>query len=45
MKSTLDTYGACREINKKYRKNLKILGDLEGYRIRIGRLKDSQPIR
>jgi len=34
-----------REINKKYKKNIKILGDLEGYRIRIGRLKDSEPIK
>lgn len=28
-----------RELNKKYRRHIKILGDLEGYRIRIGRLK------
>lgn len=28
-----------RELNKKYRRNIKILGDLEGYRIRVGRLK------
>ncbi len=29
-----------RELNKKYRRNIKILGDLEGYRIRIGSLKN-----
>lgn len=28
-----------RELNKKYRRHIKILGDLEGYRIRIGTLK------
>jgi pyruvate kinase len=26
-------------LNKKYRRNIKLLGDLEGYRIRIGKLK------
>jgi pyruvate kinase len=33
-----------RELNKKYRRHIKILGDLEGYRIRIGRLKGARPI-
>ncbi len=28
-----------RQLNKKYRRSIKILGDLEGYRIRIGKLK------
>ncbi|MFA6216824.1 MAG: pyruvate kinase [Candidatus Omnitrophota bacterium] len=28
-----------REINKKYRRHIRILGDLEGYRIRLGNLK------
>lgn len=28
-----------RKLNKKYRRRLKILGDLEGFRIRVGRLK------
>jgi pyruvate kinase len=28
-----------RELNRKYRRAIKILGDLEGYRIRIGKLK------
>ncbi len=29
-----------RSLNKKYRRSIKILGDLEGYRIRIGKLKE-----
>jgi len=33
-----------REINRKYRRHIKILGDLEGYRIRIGRLVESKPV-
>lgn len=33
-----------RKLNKKYRRAIKILGDLEGHRIRIGNLKDSAPI-
>lgn len=33
-----------RTVNKKYKKNIKILGDLEGHRIRIGKLKDGNPI-
>src|SRR3990167_3626739 len=33
-----------RELNKKYRRHIKILGDLEGYRVRIGNLKDQRPI-
>lgn len=33
-----------RDLNKKYRRRIKILGDLEGYRIRIGKLKDQKPI-
>jgi len=28
-----------RKINKKYRRAIKLLGDLEGYRMRIGRLR------
>jgi len=34
-----------RKLNKKYRLNIKILGDLEGYRIRVGRLKGGQAIK
>ena len=33
-----------RKLNKKYHLNTKILGDLEGYRIRVGRLKGGQAI-
>jgi pyruvate kinase len=33
-----------RELNKKYRRHIRILGDLEGYRIRLGRFKASRPI-
>ncbi len=33
-----------RELNKKNRRRIRILGDLEGYRIRIGKLKGSKPI-
>lgn len=33
-----------RKLNKKYRRHIKILGDLEGYRIRIGILKGGRPI-
>jgi pyruvate kinase len=34
-----------RELNKKYRRNIKILGDLEGYRIRIGSLRKPVEIK
>ncbi len=33
-----------RKLNKKYRRHALLLGDLEGPRIRIGRLKDSRPV-
>lgn len=33
-----------RGLNKKYRRRIRILQDLEGYRIRIGRFKDRKPI-
>ena len=33
-----------RALNKKYRRHIRILGDLEGYRIRIGRLKGGLPL-
>ncbi len=35
----LSRIALVRRLNKKYRRHLMILGDLEGYRIRIGRLK------
>jgi len=33
-----------RKLNKKYRRHIRILGDLEGYRMRIGELKDQKPV-
>lgn len=33
-----------RQLNKKYRRHIRILGDLEGYRIRIGTLKEGKPV-
>ncbi len=33
-----------RKLNKKYRRHVIFLGDLEGPRIRVGKLKDSKPI-
>jgi len=33
-----------RTVNKKYSKKIKILGDLEGHRIRVGQLKNGQPV-
>jgi len=33
-----------RRLNKKYRRHIKILGDLEGFRIRIGDLKGGGPL-
>ena len=33
-----------RKVNKKYRRHVRILQDLEGPRIRIGRLKDHKPV-
>ncbi|MFC1501737.1 pyruvate kinase [Elusimicrobiota bacterium] len=33
-----------REINKKYRRRIRILGDLRGYRIRVGKLINNKPI-
>ncbi|MBU0549265.1 MAG: pyruvate kinase, partial [Candidatus Omnitrophica bacterium] len=34
-----------RLLNKRYRRHIRILQDLEGYRIRIGKLKNSRPIQ
>lgn len=34
-----------RELNQKYHRHIRILGDLEGYRIRVGRLKGGVPIQ
>lgn len=33
-----------RHLNKRYRRHIRILQDLEGHRIRLGRLKDGKPI-
>jgi len=33
-----------RMLNKKYRRHIRVLGDLEGYRMRIGGLKGQQPV-
>jgi len=43
--SHLKKINQIKNINKKYQKNIKILGDLEGYRIRVGRLKRHAPIK
>ena len=34
-----------KKLNRKYSFNVKVLGDLEGYRIRVGRLKYGQAIK
>ncbi len=34
-----------RRLNRRYRRQIKLLGDLEGYRIRIGRLKEPLEIK
>jgi len=39
-----DKIDKIRELNRKHRRHIKILGDLEGYRVRIGRLKDKHGI-
>jgi len=36
--------GLIRRINKKYRRHVALLGDLQGHRIRIGALKGGMPI-
>lgn len=41
---TLKRINIIRRINKKYRRHVRFLGDLEGPRIRIGRLAGSKPI-
>jgi pyruvate kinase len=33
-----------RQLNKKYRRHIKIMQDLEGYRVRIGKFKDKKTI-
>ena len=41
----LERIKIIEELNKKYHRAVKILGDLEGYRIRIGRLRQPIPLR
>jgi len=47
--STLKVHSAkirlIRKLNKKYHLNVKLLGDLEGYRIRVGRLRVGHGIK
>jgi pyruvate kinase len=38
-KTHLANIEIIRKINKRYRRRIKILGDLEGYRIRVGKFK------
>ena len=40
----LEKIRIVRRLNRKYRRNVRILGDLEGYRMRIGKLKDKKPV-
>lgn len=40
----LERIRLVRGLNKKYRRHIRILGDLEGYRIRIGKLKGGKPV-
>ncbi len=40
----LEKIHTVRNLNKKYRRHMRILGDLEGYRMRIGELKGGQPV-
>lgn len=35
-------FALIRNLNKKYRKNVKILADLEGHRIRVGEIKNGK---
>ncbi len=44
LQAHLNRIRLVRELNKRYHRDIKILGDLEGYRIRVGRLKGSRPI-
>ncbi|NLH15689.1 MAG: pyruvate kinase [Phycisphaerae bacterium] len=40
----LERIRLVRELNRKNRRRIRILGDLEGYRIRIGKLRGGKPI-
>ncbi|MHC4457612.1 MAG: pyruvate kinase [Planctomycetota bacterium] len=41
-KQHLDSIQLVRRINKKYRRHIRILQDLEGFRIRVGRFKGTK---
>jgi len=38
LKAHLERLNLVKDLNKKYRRHIRLLGDLEGYRIRIGKL-------
>lgn len=40
-----DRIELIRSLNKKYRRCIRILGDLEGYRIRVGRFRSNKPVQ
>ncbi len=40
----LDRIHLIRKLNQRYHQRIRILGDLEGYRIRVGRLKGGKPV-
>ena len=44
-KECYDRIRLIKDLNKKYRRHIRILGDLEGYRIRVGRFKGNRPIQ
>jgi pyruvate kinase len=44
LKEHLSRIRLLRKLNQKYHRHIKILGDLEGYRIRVGRLKGGESI-
>lgn len=43
-KEHIQCLNLIREINRKYHRRVRILGDLEGYRIRVGKFKGSEAI-
>ncbi len=45
LKECRDRIRLIRVLNKKYNRRIRILGDLEGYRIRVGRFKENKPIQ
>jgi len=44
LKEHLECIRLVRRLNKKYRRHIRILGDLEGYRMRIGELRGQHPV-